>query len=53
MTTQTAVRVEPMRAVLDGDGHVVVIFLGSDAAEAAQEWAEQGYRVESMEIAPA
>ena len=48
MSTQTAVRVEPMRAVLDGDGHVVVIFAGNEADEAAQEWADRGYRVESL-----
>ena len=48
MTTQTAVRVQQMRAVLDNDGHVVVLFAGNDADEAAQEWADRGYRVESL-----
>ena len=48
MTTQATVRVESMRAVLDGDGRVVVLFAGNDADDAAQEWAERGYRVESL-----
>jgi hypothetical protein len=46
---QAAVRVQPMRAVLDSDGRVVVLFAGDDAADAAQEWAERGYRVETIE----
>ena len=50
MTTQTTIRVEPMRAVLDGDGRVVVLFAGNDADEAAQEWAERGYRVENFAL---
>jgi hypothetical protein len=49
MTTQAAVRVQSMRAVLDSDGRVVVLFAGEDADDAAQEWAERGYRVESIE----
>ena len=48
MTTQTTVRTEQVRAVLDGDGRVVVLFAGNDADDAAQEWAERGYRVESL-----
>ena len=48
MTTQMSVRIEPVRAVLDGDGSVVVLFAGSDADAAAQEWAERGYRVENL-----
>jgi hypothetical protein len=48
MTTQAAVRVETMRAVLDSEGHVVVLFAGNDADEAAQEWAERGYRIETI-----
>ena len=48
MTTQTSVRVEAVRAVLDGDGRVVVLFAGNDADDAAQEWADRGYRVESL-----
>ena len=48
MTTQTTVREQTMRAVLDGDGRVVVLFAGNDADDAAQEWAERGYRVETL-----
>jgi len=50
MRTQAAVRVQPMRAVLDGDGRVVVLFAGNDADDAAQEWAERGYRIEAVDV---
>jgi hypothetical protein len=46
MTSEAAVRVQPVRAVLDADGQVVVMFAGADADEAAQDWADRGYRVE-------
>ena len=48
MTTQATVREDTMRAVLDDNGHVVVLFAGNDADEAAQEWADRGYRVETL-----
>ena len=35
-------------AVLDQDGHVVVLLQGADAWPTAQEWIAQGYRAEAL-----
>lgn len=37
-------------AVLDECGRVVVIFSGSDALEASEEWLGAGYHVEEVEV---
>lgn len=38
-------------AVLDNDGHVVVLFSGEGAWAEAQEWASRGYTVTEVEAA--
>lgn len=38
-------------AVLDADGHVVVLFEGEGAWAEAQEWASRGYTVAEVEHA--
>jgi hypothetical protein len=35
-------------AVLDEDGHVVVLLQGADAWPTAQEWIARGYRAEAV-----
>lgn len=35
--------------VLDGDARVVTAFWGADAPDAALDWTERGYRVESVD----
>ena len=45
MATAVHTKLQPTFAVLDNDGHVVVLFAGSDAADAGQEWAQRGYQV--------
>ncbi len=35
-------------AVLDEDGHVVVLLQGADAWPTAQEWIARGYRAEAL-----
>jgi hypothetical protein len=37
-------------AVLDECGRVVIIFSGSDALDAAEEWQGAGYHVEKVEV---
>ena len=37
------------RAVLDEEGRVVVILSGADAAEAAADYAEEGFRIVLIE----
>jgi hypothetical protein len=38
-------KMEVSYVVRDPEGHVVVIFSGNDAPDAAKEWAERGYEV--------
>jgi hypothetical protein len=38
-------KMEVSYVVRDPAGHVVVIFTGNDAPEAAKEWVERGYEV--------
>ncbi len=45
MSTTTGLVATKTLAVLDHDGHVLVLLAGSDAATAATEYAEQGYQV--------
>ena len=49
MGTRSQVQVRPTCAVLDADGHVVVMFGGINARAAGKEWADRGYRVVDVE----
>jgi hypothetical protein len=40
---------ETLWVVVDGQEQIVLILGGRDAAAAAAEWAERGYRVEPLE----
>lgn len=50
MPTQVQLQVKARCAVLDADGHVVVMFGGANALAAGQEWAERGYRVVDVDF---
>jgi hypothetical protein len=45
MSTTTGLVATKTLAELDHDGRVLVLLAGSDAAAAASEYAEQGYRI--------
>jgi hypothetical protein len=41
--------VEVVWVVLDAEGDVVLMCSGADAAGAAEEWSDRGYRIEQLE----
>jgi hypothetical protein len=40
---------ETVHVVLDSEARVVAMFWGADAPDEAAEWADRGYRVESVD----
>ena len=50
MTTTAAPETTTAYAVLDARGEVLVLLQGRDAPTAASEWADDGYRVVTVEL---
>ena len=50
MATQVQLQVRARCAVLDADGHVVVMFGGANALAAGREWADRGYLVVDVDL---
>lgn len=49
MSATVATAYETAFVVLDADARVVAMFWGADAPDAARDWTERGYRVESVD----